>query len=93
MAAAGLLSLGLVRQHLVSAVRILFAPYPVYPYASLWLTDYLIAENLRLAYEADNFNTYQPSDDQAGIVLAAIIPRTRSNGDESKTGSAVLTPK
>lgn len=29
-----------------------FAPYPVYPTASLWLTDYLLAENLRLAYEA-----------------------------------------
>jgi hypothetical protein len=29
-----------------------FAPAPVYPYAALWLTDYLIAENLRLAYEA-----------------------------------------
>jgi hypothetical protein len=29
-----------------------FAPYPVYPYASLWLADFLIAENLRLAYEA-----------------------------------------
>jgi hypothetical protein len=29
-----------------------FAPAPVYPIAALWLTDYLIAENLRLAYEA-----------------------------------------
>ena len=29
-----------------------FAPAPVYPYASLWLADYLIAANLRLAYEA-----------------------------------------
>lgn len=29
-----------------------FTPYPVYPSASLWLTDYLLAENLRLAYEA-----------------------------------------
>jgi hypothetical protein len=29
-----------------------FAPYPVYPSASLWLTDYLLAENLRLSYEA-----------------------------------------
>jgi len=28
-----------------------FAPAPVYPTASLWLTDYLLAENLRLAYE------------------------------------------
>jgi len=29
-----------------------WAPAPVYPYASLWLADFLIAENLRLAYEA-----------------------------------------
>jgi hypothetical protein len=29
-----------------------YQPYPAYPYASLWLTDYLIAANLRAAYEA-----------------------------------------
>src|SRR5271154_6394379 len=29
-----------------------FQPYPVYPYASLWLADYLIAANLQAAYEA-----------------------------------------
>jgi len=29
-----------------------FTPYPVYATANLWLTDYIIAENLRLAYEA-----------------------------------------
>jgi hypothetical protein len=29
-----------------------FAPAPVYPTAALWLTDFLLAENLRLAYEA-----------------------------------------
>jgi len=29
-----------------------FAPYPVYPSAAFWLTDYLIAANLRAAYEA-----------------------------------------
>jgi hypothetical protein len=29
-----------------------FRPYPVYPSAALWLTDFLLAENLRLAYEA-----------------------------------------
>jgi hypothetical protein len=29
-----------------------YQPYPAYPYASLWLTDYLLAANLRLAYEA-----------------------------------------
>jgi hypothetical protein len=29
-----------------------FAPYPVYPAASLWLTDYLLATNLQAAYQA-----------------------------------------
>ena len=29
-----------------------FAPAPMYPTAALWLTDFLLAENLRLAYEA-----------------------------------------
>src|SRR5271168_2578339 len=29
-----------------------FQPYPVYPYASLWLTDYLIGASLQAAYEA-----------------------------------------
>jgi len=28
-----------------------FAPEPVYPTAALWLTDFLLAENLKLAYE------------------------------------------
>ena len=29
-----------------------FAPAPYYPTASLWLTDFLLAENLKMAYEA-----------------------------------------
>jgi len=29
-----------------------FTPYPVYPMASLWLTDYVIAANLQAAYQA-----------------------------------------
>ncbi len=29
-----------------------FAPYPVYPSASLWLTDFLLSETLKLAYQA-----------------------------------------
>jgi hypothetical protein len=29
-----------------------FAPYPVYPSAAFWLTDYLIAQNLQAAYAA-----------------------------------------
>jgi hypothetical protein len=30
-----------------------FTPYPAYATASLWLTDFLLAENLRAAYEAN----------------------------------------
>jgi hypothetical protein len=33
-----------------------YQPYPAYPYASLWLTDYVIAANLRAAYEAQQEN-------------------------------------
>jgi hypothetical protein len=29
-----------------------FAPYPVYPSAAFWLTDYLVAQNLQAAYAA-----------------------------------------
>jgi len=29
-----------------------YAPYPVYPSAAFWLTDYLVAASLRAAYEA-----------------------------------------
>jgi hypothetical protein len=65
-----------------------FAPYRVYPYAALWLTDYLIAENLRMAYEADQLNSYQSGDQPAGILLAAYRPV-----DQTKSDSAVLTPE
>src|SRR6202034_1628622 len=64
-----------------------FAPYPVYPYASLWLTDYLIAENLRLAYEADQYSL-QPDGTSAGIVLAAYHPDGQAKADQP----VVLTP-
>jgi len=31
-----------------------YQPYPVYPSAAFWLTDYLLAASLRAAYEAQN---------------------------------------
>jgi YD repeat-containing protein len=70
-----------------------FAPYPVYPYASLWLTDYLLAENLRLAYENEQLNGYQPDDTQAATVLAAYHPAGQASGDQAKTSPVVLTPE
>jgi hypothetical protein len=41
-----------------------FAPAPMYPTASLWLTDYLLAENLRLAYEAQSNAQANAAPDQ-----------------------------
>jgi hypothetical protein len=57
-----------------------FTPYPVYPSATFWLTDYLIAENLRLAYE-----------DQAAADADAQTPAAEPQG-ETPTGSVTLGP-
>ncbi|MFI5112429.1 MAG: hypothetical protein ACHP9S_06375, partial [Terriglobales bacterium] len=37
-----------------------FAPAPFYPGANLWLTDYILAENLRMAYEAQQTDGAAP---------------------------------
>jgi hypothetical protein len=47
-----------------------FAPAPVYASPDLWLTDYLLAENLRAAYEA------QQGEADAGAITAADAPST-----------------
>lgn len=65
-----------------------FAPYPVYPYASLWLTDYLIAENLQLAYESDQYG-FQLGDNSAGVMPVAYHPAGEANADQP----ALLTPE
>lgn len=58
-----------------------FTPYPVYPSASLWLTDYLLAENLRAAYEARAYSdaavAAQPLDAPAGGGEAALSPEVK----------------
>ena len=65
-----------------------FAPYPVYPYASLWLTDYLIAENLRLAYENDQLSA-GAEQNTAQFSLASYRPNPQAKTDQP----AVLTPE
>lgn len=59
-----------------------FAPYPVYPTASLWLTDFLLAENLRLAYQARE-------EAAAGVAAPEGNP---SAGQLSGGGDAYATP-
>lgn len=57
-----------------------FTPYPVYATASLWLTDYLISENLRASYEAQV---------QANADAAAAA----QNAPPQSNGQAALTPE
>ena len=72
-----------------------FAPYPVYPSAAFWLTDYLISANLQAAYAAQaDANAAQaggggdagaaPAQDNGGADQAA--PAAASSG-------VVLTPE
>ena len=42
-----------------------FAPYPVYPTAAFWLTDYLLAENLRLAYANGQYSVQAAAAQQS----------------------------
>ncbi len=42
-----------------------FAPYPVYPSAAFWLTDYLVAASLQAAYAAQVAAAQQAAADQA----------------------------
>jgi hypothetical protein len=75
-----------------------FRPYPVYPYASLWLTDYLIADNLQFSFGVTIGS--QPTDSQGAMVYASYRPGA-DPGDQAAPGpqgavpsadSAVLTP-
>jgi hypothetical protein len=55
-----------------------FVPAPVYPTPALWLTDYLLAENLRAAYESR----------QAAAVGAQQTPAPAPQGTQS-TGNGI----
>ena len=57
-----------------------FNPYPVYATASLWLTDYLISQNLQAAYEAGAASA------QANANAQAQVPADYSGGDNGGGG-------
>jgi hypothetical protein len=58
-----------------------FVPSPGYANAGLWLTDYLLAENLRLAYD----NQSAPDDD-----LTSLVTPPASPGDSTLTPAVKL---
>ena len=68
-----------------------FAPYPVYPSAAFWLTDYLISANLQAAYQARAAATAGAANDSGGNNQAPdnSQPPDNGGGDQSQgNGSA-----
>jgi hypothetical protein len=76
-----------------------FAPYPVYPSAAFWLTDYLIAANLQAAYQAQAANAAAAGGGDnggGGGTDAGGGDQQASNGGDNSggnSGPATLTPE
>jgi hypothetical protein len=74
-----------------------FAPYPVYPSAAFWLTDYLISANLQAAYEARAAARAAAAngDNGEGSAGGDQQPSQPSGNDNSasNSGPVTLTPE
>jgi hypothetical protein len=65
-----------------------YEPYPVYPSAAFWLTDFVIAASLQAAYEAQaNAMPYPNAAD--GTLVASLLPMAAASGSET----AKLSPE
>jgi hypothetical protein len=62
-----------------------FAPYPVYPSAAFWLTDYLIAANLQAAYAAQ-------AEANAAAAEGAANNSAPSDNEVASTGRPAAAP-
>jgi hypothetical protein len=72
-----------------------FAPYPVYPSAAFWLADFVIAENLKAAYEAQAAANSAAADANAAAAnadAAAANANAAAAQQGSQDGAAALTP-
>ena len=79
-----------------------FAPYPVYPSAAFWLTDYLIAADLQASYAARaeanaevNAQANAIADDAAASAYSSGAPSNPGpdNGGASASATVTLTPE
>jgi hypothetical protein len=73
-----------------------FAPYPVYPSAAFWLTDYLISANLQAAYAAQAAASAAASGAAAnGAAAAADQSQDSANNSApaANSGSVALSPE
>jgi len=71
-----------------------FAPYPTYPSAAFWLTDYLLSASLQAAYQAHAAATAAAAADN-GSDQPAAQPQGNEGGDApaASSGAVTLTPE
>src|SRR5580704_5248219 len=72
-----------------------FAPYPSYPSAAFWLTDYLIAANLQAAYEA-RAAANAAANDAVAATNSAPPPQSQGGGNDASaanSGTVTLSPE
>jgi len=51
-----------------------YQPYPVYPSAAFWVTDFMIAATLQAAYEAQATAWLGPDASDGGTLVASLMP-------------------
>jgi hypothetical protein len=67
-----------------------FAPYPVYPSAAFWLTDYIISENLQAAYAARQAAAEQAGDPPPAGGPPALTPEVKQMIADEVKGQLAL---
>jgi hypothetical protein len=74
-----------------------FAPYPVYPSAAFWLTDYLISANLQAAYQARAAANAATADNSGAANNGGTDqPQDNGNNDanqQASSGPVALSPE
>jgi hypothetical protein len=61
-----------------------YQPYPVYPSAAFWLTDFVIAASLQAAYEAQNAQGFLHYDAGDGTLVASLYPMAADAAETAK---------
>jgi hypothetical protein len=70
-----------------------FNPYPVYAAPSLWLTDYIISQNLQAAYEASAANAAAANAAANAAAANAAAAQEGGGGQVAANNNVVLTPE
>jgi hypothetical protein len=66
-----------------------YQPYPVYPSAAFWLTDYLVAASLRAAYESQS----EDNANNNNVANSDQLQASTNPGAPAASGPVALTPE